>query len=86
MRTLKTPDVTKAQMIALATLVIGVLSSLGIPLSEANTNRVFTAFVAIPTVLMISDAVIRFGRALMQGKKIAAGEFTREELGLPPED
>ena len=69
MTRLKTPDVTKNQMISLATFVIGLLTSMGMPLSQANENRVFGAAVAIPTVLMLSDAIIRFGRAMMAGKQ-----------------
>lgn len=80
-RKLSTPDVTKNQMIALATMVIGVLASMGVPLSEANTNRVYGAAVAVPAMLMLSDAIIRFGRALMAGKKI-----DNVDLGLPDSD
>lgn len=86
MKPLKTPDVTKAQMIALATMVIGLLGSMGIDVSSANEARLTTAFVAIPTVLMIADAIIRLGRAVMMGKKYEAqGGYSREELGLDGE-
>lgn len=77
-RQLSTPDVTKNQMIALATGIVGVLASMGMPLSEANENRTFAAAIAIPSVLMIADAVIRFGRAIMAGKKV-----DNIDLGLP---
>lgn len=81
MNRLKTPDVTKNQMIALAAGVIGILAAVGVPLSEANTNRVYGAAVALPAVLMISDAIIRFGRAMMAGKKI-----DNIDLGLPDDE
>lgn len=81
---LKTPDITKAQMIALATGIVGVFASMGAPLSAANEARLFNTAVAIPTVLMIADAVIRFGRAQMAGKKFEAqAGYSNEELGLP---
>lgn len=67
---LKTPDVTKAQLIALATGIGGVLASMGLPLSEANSNRMYTGAIALAVALKVSDAAIRVGRALMQGKKL----------------
>lgn len=82
MRSLKTPDTTKNQYVAIATMVIGVLTSMGVPLSEANTNRIYGAAVALSVGLMVSDAIIRFGRAMMAGKKI-----DNIDLGLDePED
>lgn len=73
MRPLKTPDVTKAQMIALATGIAGTLAAMGLPLSEANENRLFTASIALGVGLKISDAIIRFGRAMMVGKRYDLG-------------
>ena len=64
-----------------APIVIGVLASMGVPLSEANTNRAYGAAIAIPTMLMLADAIIRFGRAMMAGKKI-----DNIDLGLPEDD
>lgn len=81
MRSLKTPDTTRAQMISIATVVIGVLASMGMPLSEANTNRVYGAAIALAAMLTVSDAVIRFGRALMAGRKV-----DNIDLGLPEPD
>lgn len=77
MRKLETPDVTKNQRIALATAIIGLLATFGVPLSEANENRIFILAIIFPSILMICDAVIRFGRALMAGKK-----FDDSDLGL----
>ena len=77
MRTLKTPDVTKAQMLAIASAVVGICTAVGAPLSEANANRVYGAAIALAVVLPVVDAVIRFGRAMMMGKKV-----TLEDLGL----
>lgn len=73
MRTLKTPDITKAQIVAIVTIISGTMASMGLPLSEANENRLFTAAVAIGLGLKISDAVIRLGRALMMGKRYELG-------------
>ena len=83
MKTLQTPDVTKNQMIALATGLVAFLASMGLPLSDANQNRVFAIAIVIPTVLMIADAIIRFGRAVMAGNK-----YDLNDLGLdePDED
>jgi hypothetical protein len=67
---LATPDVTKAQMTAVATAIVGALAAAGLPLSEANANRIYTAAVAVAVAQVIADAVIRFGRALMAGKKL----------------
>jgi len=69
-RSLKTPDITKAQMVALAVGLGGVLASMGVPLSEANQNRLTGVCVALAVAMKVSDAIIRFGRALMAGKKI----------------
>lgn len=81
MRKLSTPDVTKNQMIALATGITAMLASMGLPLSEANENRLFAVAVIIPSVLMVADAIIRFGRALMAGKR-----YDLEDLGLEEPD
>jgi hypothetical protein len=76
-RSLKTPDVTKAQMMAVAAAIVGVFAAVGAPLSEANANRVYGAAIVLAIVLPIVDAVIRVGRAVMMGKKV-----TLEDLGL----
>lgn len=73
MRPLSTPDVTKAQIIALVTGIGGVLASMGLPLSEANENRLYTAAIGLAVALKVSDAIIRFGRALMVGKRYDLG-------------
>ena len=81
-RALKTPDITKAQVVALSVGIGGVLASMGMPLSEANQNRLTLVCVALAVTMKLSDAVIRFGRALMAGKKI-----DNIDLGLDePED
>ena len=80
MRPLKTPDVTKAQMIALATGIVGMLASMGLPLSQANENRVYTGAIALAVALKVSDAIIRFGRAMMVGKRYDLG------LDFPEQD
>jgi hypothetical protein len=69
-RQLQTPDITKAQMVSFATALIGILTSAGVPVSEANANRIYTASIALAVATTIADAVIRFGRALMVGKKV----------------
>lgn len=69
-RTLQTPDITKAQMVSFATALIGILTSAGVPVSEANSNRIYTASIALAVTMTVADAVIRFGRALMMGKKV----------------
>lgn len=69
-RTLQTPDITKAQMTAFATAIVGILTSMGVPVSEANANRIYTASIALAVATTMADAIIRFGRALMMGKKV----------------
>ncbi len=70
MRALETPDVTKNQVTALVIGISGVLASVGLPLSDANQNRLFVGALVISSALKLSDAAIRVGRALMAGKKI----------------
>ena len=80
-RPLATPDVTKNQITALVIGISGVLASMGLPLSDANQNRLFVGALVISTALKFSDAAIRVGRALMAGKKLDL-----DDLGLDDED
>lgn len=74
---LKMPDLTKAQMLAIAKAIILVCAALGLPLSDANANRLTAVAIVVPTALIVADAAIRIGRALMMGRKV-----TDEDLGL----
>jgi len=80
MRKLKTPDVTKVQAGSFATALIGILTAAGVPVSEANANRIFVASLTMAVVSTIADAAIRVGRALMMGKLIDPQDELESEL------
>lgn len=59
----KTPDVTPAQVLALATFVAGQLVAYGLLSQQREQLVVSIASTAIAAVWKIADAVIRNGRA-----------------------
>ena len=60
---LSTPDVTRAQVIAIAGAVIGVLAAAGLPLSTALQDSIITLVTVLAPLVIIGDAHIRHGRS-----------------------
>lgn len=74
---MQTPDITKAQIVAIVQPVITCAVAFGAPISEQQTTALLGLAGAISTALVIADAIIRNGRARM-----AAVKYSDKELGL----
>ena len=74
---MKTPDLTPAQILAFTASCTATVFAVGLPLSEAHCRMIVFAIVSVSVALIIGDSIIRFGRALMSGRK-----FDDEDLGL----
>ena len=66
-----TPDITPAQALAVVGAVIGVLVAAGLPLSQALQDSIIQLVTVIAPILLISDAVVRHGRAKGNADKSA---------------
>lgn len=68
---MKTPDITPAQIVALVGSAIALLSAFGLPLSQEQSQAILNFVQVVAPVLLASDAVIRFGRAMMAAKRLS---------------
>ena len=59
----KTPDITPAQVVAVVGAVIGTLVAFGVNISQQQTDAVIQLVTVVSSLLLVSDAVIRHGRA-----------------------
>ncbi len=59
----QTPDITPAQVLAVVGAVIGVLVAAGLPLSQSLQDSIIQLVTVIAPILLVSDAVVRHGRA-----------------------
>ncbi len=59
----QTPDLTPAQVLAIVGAVIGVLVAAGLPLSQGLQDSIIQLVTVLAPVLLVSDAVVRHGRA-----------------------
>ena len=59
----KTPDITPAQLIAIVGAIIGVLVTAGLDLSQDLQDSIIQLVTVLAPILLVSDAVIRHGRA-----------------------
>jgi drug/metabolite transporter (DMT)-like permease len=67
---LKTPDVTPAQIIAVAGSVIGVAVAFGADLSTAQSDQIMQLISIVAPILLGADATVRVARAKYLGKRI----------------
>lgn len=63
MQTLKLPDITPAQIVAIAGSLFAVLAAAGLPLSQALQDSIIDLVTVVAPVLLVGDAVIRHGRS-----------------------
>ena len=77
MQQLDTPDITKAQIVAVIQPVITCAVAFGAPISEVQSAALLGLAGAISTALVIADAMIRRGRSAMMANKL-----TDEDLGI----
>src|SRR5438067_789903 len=59
----RTPDLTPAQLVAIASAIIGVIVAAGLPLSKDLTDHIVTLITVLAPVVLAADAHIRNGRA-----------------------
>ena len=66
---MQTPDITKAQIVALLQPVLTAAVAFGAPLSEAQQAAILGLAGSISIALVIGDAIIRQGRAKLQASR-----------------
>ncbi|HEV7495269.1 hypothetical protein [Baekduia sp.] len=81
----KTPDVPRAQQLALGQAIIVVLIVLGFDLSDGTQQTLLGLSAAIGAALPVSDAVVRHGRA-NNVQELAAVQAETDALGVTSED
>jgi hypothetical protein len=60
---LSTPDITKAQLIAIVGAVLGVAVAAGLPLSKELQDSIITLVTVLAPLVIVGDAHIRHGRS-----------------------
>lgn len=83
---MKTPSITPAQIKAVVLALVGILAALGLPIGQEKQEAILRLVEILPTVLILADAVIRYGRAsnaeaVLKAKAIQAAA----ELAAAPE-
>jgi hypothetical protein len=68
---METPDITKAQIIALVQAVLAVAVSFGVDLSDRQEAAILGLAGAIAVVLPLADAIIRNGRSRIYAAHVA---------------
>ena len=66
---METPDVTRAQILAIVQALIAVAAAFGVPMSTEQSAAIIQLATVLAVVLPLADAAIRHGRA-----KIAASD------------
>ncbi len=60
---LRTPDITPAQITAIAGAVLGVVVAAGLPLSRELQDSIIQLITVLAPLLLVGDAAIRHGRS-----------------------
>jgi multisubunit Na+/H+ antiporter MnhB subunit len=68
---METPDITKAQIIALVQALLAVIVAFGVPLSDRQEAAILGLAGAIAIVLPLADAIIRNGRSRIYAAHVA---------------
>lgn len=66
-----TPDITKAQIIALVQAVLALVVAFGIDLTDDQTTAIIGLAGALAVVLPLADAIIRNGRSRIYAAHVA---------------
>lgn len=69
---MQTPDITKAQVLALMQAVIALVVAFGVDLSTEQQTAILGLAGAVAVVLPIADAIIRNGRSRIVAESIRA--------------
>jgi hypothetical protein len=80
---LKMPDITPAQIAAVATAIIGFAAAAGIPMSNDLQNRLITLVTVGAPVIIAADAYIRNGRARIGAAQVTATAAAEAAQALP---
>jgi hypothetical protein len=80
---MKTPDITKAQLLAVVQAVIGLVVAFGAPISDEQTQAIIQLCTALAVTLPLADAHVRNGRAqnamaISSGKAVEIHDTTIE--------
>ena len=65
----KTPDITPAQIIALAGSILAVVVAAGLPLSQDLTDKIIQLVTVLAPILIVGDGIVRHGRATGNANK-----------------
>lgn len=68
---METPDITKAQVIALVQAVLALVVAFGIDLTDDQTTAIIGLAGALAVVLPLADAIIRNGRSRVYAAHVA---------------
>ncbi len=68
----RTPDITSAQLITIASATVGVIVAAGLPLSKDLQDHILTLITVLAPLFIVSDAHIRNGRS--RGVGAAGGD------------
>ncbi len=60
---LSTPDITPAQVVAIAGAILGVAVAAGLPLSKDLQDSIIDLITVLAPLLLVGDAAIRHGRS-----------------------
>jgi hypothetical protein len=77
------PDITPAQIAAVATAIIGFAAAAGIPMSNDLQNRLITMITVGAPVIIAADAYIRNGRARIGAAQVTATAAAEAAQALP---
>lgn len=72
MMRMETPDITKAQVVAVAQALLAVLVAFGVDLSDRQEAALLGLAGALAVVLPLADAIIRNGRSRVYAAHVAA--------------
>ncbi len=70
-RLFKTPDITPAQVVAIAGAVLAVAAAFGFDISQDSKDSIMQLVTVLASALLVGDAAIRHGRATGNAKKDA---------------
>jgi multisubunit Na+/H+ antiporter MnhB subunit len=69
---METPDITRAQVVAIAQAILAVVVAFGIDLSETQQTAILGLAGALAIVLPLADAIIRNGRSRVYAASVTA--------------
>lgn len=75
----KTPDITTAQLVAVAGAVVGVLIAAGLDISKDLQDSVIQLITVLAPLLIVGDGIIRHGRA----RALSRDDFNSEQARQP---